>query len=56
MFTAANTEGFTAADLELMNTAAAALIAQGVEESNAADIVNNNWMPEGNTVESLTAR
>lgn len=54
MFTTDNTEGFTSADLALMNQAAAALVAQGIDADNAADIVNNNWQPTGNTVESLT--
>lgn len=56
MFTTDNTEGFTGNELELMNAALAALVADGVDESNAHDIVNNNWQPSGNTVESLTAR
>ena len=56
MFTTENTNGFTSTDLELMNQAVAVLTAQGIDESNAADIVNNNWQPSGNTIESLTAR
>lgn len=56
MFTMDNTQGFTEADLDLMNEAVEVLIADGIDESNACDIVNNNWMPEGNTVESLTTR
>lgn len=55
MFTTDNTDGFTQADLDLMNKALAALVADGIDEKNASDIVNNNWMPDGNTVESLTA-
>lgn len=55
MFRTDNTDGFTPADLELLNAATAKLVADyGMDESNAADIVNNNWQPAGNTIESLT--
>lgn len=56
MFTTENTSGFTASDLELMNEALEILIANGMDEKNASDIVNNNWQENGNTVETLTAR
>lgn len=56
MFTMDNTEGFTADDLDLMNEALEILLADGIDESNASDIVNNNWQESGNTVDSLTAR
>ena len=56
MFTMENTDGFTQADLDLMNAAIAVLTSGGMDESNAADVVNNNWAPEGNTVERLTKR
>ena len=56
MFTMDNTQGFNETDIKLMNEAVEVLIADGIEESNACDIVNNNWAPEGNTIESLTAR
>ena len=55
MFTADNTTGFSAADLELLNKALKVLVADGMDESNASDIINNNWQATGNTVESLTA-
>jgi hypothetical protein len=55
MFTLDNTSGFSQADLDLMNRALRLLIEDGVEESNAADIVNNNWQESGNTVVSLAA-
>ena len=54
MFTMDNTEGFTQRDLDLMNEALMVLVAEGMDESNASDIINNNWQPAGNTVESLT--
>ena len=54
MFTTDNTEGFTQADLDLMNEALEKLLAEGIDESNASDIVNNNWQATDNTVESLT--
>ena len=54
MFTMDNTADFTQDELDLMNEALEILIAEGIDESNASDIVNNNWKPEGNTVESLT--
>jgi ABC-type taurine transport system substrate-binding protein len=53
MFTLDNTEGFTAANIEIMNAALAKLVARGIEESNASDIVNNNWTGDGDTVDSL---
>lgn len=56
MFTMDNTEGFTSDDLDLMNEALDILVADGIDESNASDIINNNWMPDGNTVETLTKR
>jgi hypothetical protein len=56
MFTMDSTEGFTQADLDLMNEALDVLTSQGIEESNASDIINNNWQETGNTVESLTRR
>lgn len=54
MFTLENTDGFTSADCDLMNQAVQALMDRGIDEKNASDIVNNNWMESGNTVESLT--
>ena len=56
MFNLDNTSGFTQADCDLMNQAVAVLMESGIDESNASDIVNNNWQESGNTVESLTAR
>lgn len=56
MFTSDNTRGFTQSDLDLINVALKILVADGIEESNASDIVNNNWQESGNTVDSLTAR
>ena len=53
MFTTENTHGFTQADCDLLNAAVAVLIERGIDEKNAADIVNNNWQETGNTVESL---
>jgi hypothetical protein len=55
MFTAENTNGFTDSDLELLNAALTVLVADGIEEKNASDIINNNWQESGNTIESLTA-
>ena len=55
MFTKENTQGFSASDLELLNKALAVLVNEGVDESYASDIVNNNWIEEGNCVESLCA-
>ena len=47
----------TGDDLVLLNEAAAELLARGLDPSNAAAIVNNNWQPDGNnTVESLMSR
>ncbi|MGE0521263.1 MAG: hypothetical protein AB7F22_25575 [Reyranella sp.] len=54
MFTHENTAGFSTADLRLLNRALATLIERGIDESNAADIVTNNWQPAGNSVDSLT--
>jgi hypothetical protein len=54
MFDLNNTSGFSQDDLVLLNRAMQILVERGVDESNAADICNNNWEPTGNTVESLT--
>lgn len=54
MFTMDNTQGFTQSDLDLMNKALEILMADGMDESNASDIINNNWQESGNTVDSLT--
>jgi len=56
MFTTDNTTGFSQEDLDLMNEALGVLVAEGLDESNASDIINNNWQSTGNTVETLTAR
>lgn len=58
MFTAENTQGFSAADLALLNAALETMMARypDVDESNAHDIINNNWRETGNTVESLVKR
>jgi len=55
LFRPDNTAGFTADDMVLLNEAAAELLAQGLDPSNAADLLTNNWQPDGNTVESLIA-
>ena len=54
MFTLDNTEGFTAADLKLMNEALEILVAGGMDEQNASARINNKWRSNGNTVETLT--
>ncbi len=54
MFDLNNTEGFSQDDIILLNTAMKILVESGVDESNAAGIVNNNWDETENTVESLT--
>ncbi len=51
-----DTSGFTQAECDLLNQAVAVLMERGIDESNACDIVNNNWQESDNTVESLTAR
>ncbi len=56
MFDLNNTEGFSQDDIILLNTAMKILMESGVDESNAGDIVNNNWEEAGNTVASLTRR
>jgi hypothetical protein len=54
MFTEANTEGFTTADLAIMNEALAERMAAGEDEKSASDAINNAWHP-GVTVETLIA-
>lgn len=56
MFHLGNTNGFTQADCDMMNQAVAVLMERGIDESNAVDIVNNNWQESGNTIKSLAAR
>ena len=53
MFTADNTQGFAASDLELLNQALAVLVKAVMDEKNASHRITNNWQPSGNTVESL---
>lgn len=53
MFTMENTDGFSQSDIDLMNRAVRLLIEDGIDESSACDIVNNNWQESGNTVASL---
>ena len=52
MFTTENSE-FTGAQCTLANAAVTILVARGIEQSNACDIVNNRWIDGENTVESL---
>jgi len=54
MFNINNTSGFSQDDLVLLNRAMQILVEGGVDESNAANIINNNWEEASNTVESLT--
>jgi hypothetical protein len=55
MFTAQNTNGFNAAELALMNEAVSALMAEGWDEKDASDLVNNNFQDGAdNTIETLT--
>jgi len=56
MFNINNTSGFSQDDLVLLNRAMQILVEGGVDESNAANIINNNWEEASNTVESLTGR
>lgn len=43
MFTDENTEGFSAAELALLNEALAIRLARGEDEKNASDAINNAW-------------
>ena len=52
MFTADNTEGFTATELATMNDAMRIRIARGESEKGASDAVNNAWF-DGATVADL---
>ena len=53
MFTEQNTEGFSTADLEILNAALSARLARGEDEKTASDAINNAWF-EGATVADLT--
>ena len=53
LFRPDNTAELADDDLVLLNEAAAELLAQGLDPNNAADLLTNNWQPDGNTVESL---
>lgn len=46
MFTEANTEGFTSAELAIMNDALAALTSDGMDEKSASDAINNAWQSD----------
>ena len=52
MFTADNTEGFTANELTMLNNALHIRIGRGEEEKGAADAINNAWF-DGATVDDL---
>jgi hypothetical protein len=54
MFTSENTEGFTAQELETLNSALAVLIARhpDADEANLSDALNNVWVP-GLTAQEL---
>lgn len=58
MFTLENTTGFTQSDIALLNQALDTLMKSDpqIEESNASDIINDNWRESGNTVRSLIRR
>lgn len=43
MFTEANTEGFSAQELAVLNSAATTLMLMGLDEKAALDAVNNAW-------------
>ncbi len=43
MFTDENTEGFSAAELALLNEALAIRLARGEDEKNASAAINNAW-------------
>jgi len=55
MFTEDNTEGFTAAELAILNEALALRLARGEDEKNAQDAINNLWRP-GMTAGELAAQ
>lgn len=52
MFTLDNTDGYTPAELEILNAVHAELVAAGIDEKNASDMVHNAYA-EGMTVEEL---
>ena len=54
MFNTNNTSGSSQDDIALPNEALEIMMENGIAESNAADIITNNWEPTGNTVDSLT--
>lgn len=55
MFKQDNTQGFSDAELALMNQALEQLMAKGWPKDGASDLINNNFKTESeNTIESLT--
>ncbi len=44
MWTTDNTKGFTQDQLDFINEVLKELVADGVDESNANDIINNSWV------------
>jgi hypothetical protein len=57
MFTMENTEGFNANDLDNLNRALRVLMGDGIEESNAADMLTNAWSArQSNDADALLAR
>lgn len=52
MFTFDNTEGFSAAEIIILNEALNTRLARGEEEKSASDAINNAWF-SGATVPDL---
>lgn len=52
MFTDNNTDGFTKAELEILNEALAIRVERGEDEQDASDTINDLWQPDA-TVEEL---
>ncbi len=53
MWTMDNTEGFTQDQLDLINEVLPELIADGVDQSNANDLINNAWHDGIRTADDL---
>lgn len=53
MWTMDNTEGFTQNQIDLINKVRGELIADGIEGSNADDLINNAWVDGIETADDL---
>jgi len=55
MWTMDNTEGFTQAQLDIINEARSLIDVDGIDESNIDDAINNAWVDQATASELAAA-